>query len=284
MWQASTIGARALLRYIRSVDHPAKIRIVRQVARWSFADGVPLTADTGPHIKVEVDDFVGWAILREGAYEPYTLARAAKILANGGTLVDVGANIGLFTTYLGVLPRVRCVSIEPHPSNFLKLRRNVRLNPSANVACSHLALSSKEELLDLEEINPGNSGTVRVYSADAYATKETFTVAACTLQQVLENAKLQGVTLLKIDVEGFEFSVLEGLNWQGQYRPQNVLIEFSDYTARFRGSGRKSLAHFFLEKGYVGYTVQGQPLSPTESTVEDNAWFRDKALTAERQG
>jgi FkbM family methyltransferase len=176
------------------------------------------------------------------------------------------------------------VSIEPHPSNFLKLRRNVRLNPSANVACFHLALSSKEELLDLEEINPGNSGTVRVYSADAYSTKETFTVAACTLQQVLENAKLQGVTLLKIDVEGFEFSVLEGLNWQGQYRPQNVLIEFSDYTARFGGSGRKSLAHFFLEKGYVGYTVQGQPLSPTESTVEDNAWFRDKALTAERQG
>jgi FkbM family methyltransferase len=170
------------------------------------------------------------------------------------------------------------VSIEPHPSNFTKLQNNVRLNPSVKVRLSHLALSKTAALLELEDGNPDNSGTVRVYSAGAPSTTDIFTVAAHPLEQVLAHTRLDSLTLLKIDVEGFEFSVLEGLNWEGQYRPQNVLIEFSDYTKRFGGDGRQSMVRFFSERHYTGYTVKGQPLSYDENPTEDNAWFRDSLV------
>lgn len=273
MWRATGILGKLLVRYIRTADHPGKLRIVRQIATSLFEEGIPLTADNEARIEVDPHDFIGWTILNQGAYEPRTLQRAASILENGGTFVDAGANIGLFTVYLGILPNVACVSVEPHPANFLKLRRNLTLNPSVHACCCHLALSNKEETLELEEINPANSGTVRVYSDDAFATRNSFAVAAFPLQSILAYAKLEGVTLLKVDVEGFELNVLKGLDWRGRYRPENVLLEFTDYGARLNG-GRKSILRFLSERGYSAYTVEGQPLSDFDHPTEDNAWFR----------
>jgi hypothetical protein len=81
-----------------------------------------------------------------------------------------------------------------------------------------------------------------------------------------------------MDVEGFELDALGGLDWNGRYRPQNVIIEYSDYGARFTGGGKESLLKFFRERGYSGSDVDGQPLGHGISPVEDNAWFRDTSL------
>ncbi len=80
---------------------------------------------------------------------------------------------------------------------------------------------------------------------------------------------------MKIDVEGYELPILEGLDWQGSLRPRNVIIEFTDYSARAMGNGRKSVLEFFTARGYEGFTVDGKPLSLEQNTLEDNAWFRD---------
>lgn len=280
MWRAVTLPGRLLLRYIRGFDHPGKIRVVRTIARNLFREGILLSASNGARIRAEASDFIGWAMLRTGAYEPRTLTRAAMILANGGYFVDAGAHMGLFTVYLGSLPGVTCVCIEPHARSFVKLQKNVRLNHTLTVRAYHGALSDRGELLDLEEISPGNSGTVRVHSDDKHSTKDIVIVAACPLQHVLEHVDLESVTLLKMDIEGFELRALEGLDWQGKRRPRNVIVEFSDYTSRFDGQGRSSLLRFFADKGYSAYSVDGQPLSDTDSPTEDNAWFRDDSGTA----
>ena len=187
----------------------------------------------------------------------------------------MGANAGLFTVYLGVLVQVKCLSIEPAPQTFALLRRNCSLNPSLAVSLSHLAVSREAELLELEEINATNSGTVRVHSPDAHATGPRFTVSAVPLEYLLSHFGITSVTLLKIDVEGFELSVLRGVDWNGPRRPKNVIVEFTDYTSRFDGNGRSSLLQFFSERGYTGKTVLGQPLSSVDQAIEDNAWFSD---------
>lgn len=172
------------------------------------------------------------------------------------------------------MPGVSCLSIEPSPLTFAKLRRNLGLNPSVHAKLFHLALSSRPELLEIDEISASNSGTTRVHSDDAYASgSERYTIAACTLEEVLAHHDTDKISLLKVDVEGFEFSVLEGLDWSGRHRPRHVLIEFTDYTERFGNGGRRALTDFFADRGYVPRTVDGEPLLPDGMPPEDNAWF-----------
>jgi len=85
----------------------------------------------------------------------------------------------------------------------------------------------------------------------------------------------QGSDFKTIDVEGYELPILEGIDWQSSLRPQNVIIEFTDYSSRFMGSGRKTLLEFFTAQGYEAFTVNCKPLSLEQNLLEDNAWFRD---------
>lgn len=179
----------------------------------------------------------------------------------------------------GVLPEVQCISIEPHPGNFCRLQGNVRSSSLSRCRLFHVALATKAALLELEAINTANTGTVRVHSNDQFATGHRITVAAISLDELMQYSRAIEITLLKIDVEGYELPVLDGLDWFGQHRPQHVLIEFSGYEARFSGKGREDLLSFFAAKGYVGYSVEGLPLAASDDPAEHNAWFRDARNT-----
>ena len=278
-WHATNLVGRLLVAYLRAFDHPGKLRLIRKIFSVCYRNGFPLVSGRGARMLVDAGDFIGWALLKEGAYEPKTLERAALILRDGGTLVDIGANVGLFTVFLGVLPHVECISIEPHPGNFCRLQDNVRSSSLSRCRLFHVALTTKAALLELEAINAANTGTVRVHSNDQFATNNCITVAAISLDELMQYSRAIEITLLKIDVEGYELPVLDGLDWFGQHRPQHVLIEFSDYGARFSGKGREDLLSFFSAKGYVGYSVEGLPLAASDDPAEHNAWFRDARTT-----
>ena len=84
-WVGSTLSARIFVRYCRSGNHPCKLRIIHALARFFFSDGVPLKSDNGAFIKILADDFIGWKLIKDGAYEPETLSRSAELLGPGGS-------------------------------------------------------------------------------------------------------------------------------------------------------------------------------------------------------
>ena len=275
-WNATSSLTRTFLRYLRSYDHPGKLRLVRNFLSFFYRQGFVLKAGNGALIQVDEKDFIGWALLKDGAYEPQTLSRAATLLKDGGVFVDVGANVGLFTTFLGVLPAVHCLSIEPDPANFIRLRRNVLLCGLVNCKLINAAIGSSARLLDLEEINSKNTGTVRVQSNDTLSSGNCITVSAISFDDLFAHAGVDGIVLLKIDIEGYELPALNGLDWHGKYRPQHVLIEFSDYGDRFSGTGRADILKFFTDMNYSGYSVAGESLLVGDDPIEHNAWFIDR--------
>ena len=277
-WRPTDPLARVLARYLSAPDHPAKLRIVRSLFRRSYPDGVLVKNSDNALLRLDPTDFIGWSILRTHHYEGKTLTRAKSILARGGVFVDVGANVGLYTCALGRLPGVRCISVEPDARMFCRLVQNVALNkPTLRAKLFHMALSKQPELLEFETGGGGNDGLAHVKVQRTLPTEcdedNSYSVAATTLQQVLDAAGTQDIDLLKIDVEGYELSVLAGVDWSGRLRPRNVLIEFTDYSARILGDGRLSIIKFFEERGYVGRTVAGETLTATSNPPEDNAWF-----------
>ena len=154
-------------------------------------------------------------------YEPEVAGRIGEILRPGMTFCDVGANIGVFTL-LGaraVGPSGRVVAFEPVPANSEVLKRNIRLNGYENVLVIEKAVSDRAGTaqLHLSEF----CGCHSLVPNPARALGKTVTVETVRLDEI---DSLKSIDLLKIDAEGAEMAVLQGL---GSRPPRHVILEMN---------------------------------------------------------
>ena len=133
------------------------------------------------------------------------------------SVVDAGANIGSFTTYVKwVIPSARVIAIEPSPSNLEYLKKNLSLFTPQEVEIMPVALGASEGSLRLagstsDSLRTGPSGDSEV--------------EVKTLGQVLAN---RPVDLLKMDIEGSEVAVLKAAV-TALTKVRRVAIEYHRY-------------------------------------------------------
>jgi FkbM family methyltransferase len=130
------------------------------------------------------------------------------------TVVDIGANRGQFTLFsLSRFPNARIISFEPQPEangRFRKVFEGVR-----NVTLHPLAVGPQSARMDLHVTARNDSSSflsVGSRQREEFGTSEVgkITVDVRRLDEVLSEADLVAPALLKIDVQGFEASVLKG--------------------------------------------------------------------------
>jgi FkbM family methyltransferase len=135
-----------------------------------------------------------------------------------GTVIDLGANIGLFSLRAAPLAE-RVVALEPVEDNAAVARINlaaelaserVRLVPKAAAARSGDNLR-----LFVCRDNPAVHSVSRPFAAN-WGSEEELAVPTVSLADLIEEERIDRVGLLKCDVEGSEYDVVEGL-------PKNVL-------------------------------------------------------------
>jgi FkbM family methyltransferase len=157
---------------------------------------------------------------------------------SGGTFVDVGANIGVYTLIASEVGNVRVVSVEPHPGTFALLEENVRLNARCNVYCVNNALSQRAGELRFTDYQ--ERAVNRVISGGENGGGE-LRVASRRFDDLCREF---GVVpdFVKIDVEGHECAVLEGF---GDFRAgaKIILIE---------GGERQEVREWMKAAGYTG--------------------------------
>jgi len=155
--------------------------------------------------------------------------RSAGTLRAGGMFIDVGANIGALAVYAlksGVFSKV--IAAEPDPHNFAILKRNVALNGfEQRVHAIEAAVSNTNGHLMLAR-HRKNYGAHSVEGSARINATQTITVDAVTLDEVLRQQDVapEEVALVKIDVEGHELSVLEGMGSLLQARVP-ILVELT---------------------------------------------------------
>jgi hypothetical protein len=67
-----------------------------------------------------------------------------KLLQDGDTIFDIGANIGWYSCHMAKkLPKAKIYSFEPIPETFEKLNKNITINDITNVVLNNIAFSSK---------------------------------------------------------------------------------------------------------------------------------------------
>jgi FkbM family methyltransferase len=124
------------------------------------------------------------------------------MIETGDRVLDVGANIGYFTAYFAskVGPSGKVFAIEPEPTNFSELSRFVQRNPRLEsvVQLYNLAAGETDGVLEFSE---GINGRV--------ANQGNSISVSC---RPIDSLNLDPIDLVKIDVEGFEGQVLNGMN------------------------------------------------------------------------
>jgi FkbM family methyltransferase len=120
----------------------------------------------------------------------------------GGVVIDAGAHVGLFSLLASTRART-VIALEPHAANLELLESNVVQNSVENVELQLTALGGVSGSVGF--IHGEHSGSGRLCAESDAAPSST--VAAVTLDDLLEYH--QSIALLKLDIEGAEFDVLE---------------------------------------------------------------------------
>ena len=151
------------------------------------------------------------SISHYGTYEKLEAKIMEEKIKVGNITVDVGANIGLHTLNMAriVGNTGRVFAFEPDPSNFEILEKNVKINNYQNIILEQKAVGDKHGRTTLyQSDNPGNH---RLFPLTKQA-KGQIQVELTSLDKYFTDSNLANkINFIKIDVEGFEFSVLKGM-------------------------------------------------------------------------
>lgn len=207
----------------------------------------------------DLRDTVAREVCFTGRYEPQETQLAARVLSAGMTAVDVGANWGYFTLAAAhwVGPSGRVVAFEPEPRLFRMLSSNVSRNRLRHVTTRPLAVAARAGRVDLvafEEAG-GNWGTSQTVAAAGDGGCD-----AVGLDDQLDREKVGIVDLLKIDVEGAEGDVIEGMARgiaSGRYR--YVLLECHADRLEARAQSIEQCVAPFVAAGYTVRAIEHTP-------------------------
>lgn len=279
-WQGDGWVARACLFYARSFpDHPAKIRVFRWLGRTLFPHGLPLVGHSDTRIRVDSNDYIGHHIAFSLAYEPLSIALAKRLLAGGGMFLDVGANFGLYTCPIARLPGVQCIAVDASATAFSMLQANLRLNPGIDVRAINVGLGREPGLLVLETPILDNLGTTRVTAVNTQGAEGSCMVACMRLGDLMADLGVDHVEVMKIDVEGFEAQVMQGMDLAASYGPRHIIMEHS-VNMSSAWHDPLNCHSMLLANGYRPYTVTGVPYSSEMHVPEENIWWSRDATCA----
>jgi FkbM family methyltransferase len=249
-------------------------RVVRRAMSLSGRPNISMYRRGGIQWELDLRQGIDFAIFLQGGFEPSTLREYGRLVKEGDTVFDIGANIGAHTLPLAefVGPHGVVAAFEPTDYAFNKLQRNLALNPTLaqRVTAVQALLVGAAELQKPEAIPsswslvpPGLSENIHPVHKGTYNSLSGAT--AIQLDQWVEEKNIDRLDFVKIDVDGFEIDVLEGARQTlKRFRPP-IMMEFAPYVFRERGRTFNELVTLLRQEGYQAREVHGRVLELSPS-------------------
>jgi FkbM family methyltransferase len=265
-------------RYLRSRDHPAKLRIINWVRQLLKLEVLIAETKVGL-MRLNINDLVQTNLFFHGLYEPQTVELITRLLAKGDCFVDVGANVGQYSlAAAGCVGREGCVvAIEPNPENCVDLLMNRRLNDYLEIIqVVTTAADEKESLLSFALPPPSNRGASREINRNITSDDDLYLVPGFRLTEIVGALSIRRIDVVKIDVEGSELRVLKGLLEQRSVpHPKHIVFEFIPEHFSYGGSPIE-LLKYLEDRKYEILTIVGDRYRFGEPIPEENLWARQR--------
>ena len=180
------------------------------------------------------NNYTRWRVDTFFSKEPDTLEWIGGF-ARGEVMVDVGANVGMYTLWAAVTRGVRVYAFEPESQNFALLYQNIVRNGLTRQVTGYCAALSDEQrfsLLYLSEFVPGSSvhtfGAAQDYKLERRPSETVQGSIATTLDHLVASGVVPVPHHIKIDVDGFEHKVIAGSrNVLADPGVKSVLVEIN---------------------------------------------------------
>jgi FkbM family methyltransferase len=149
--------------------------------------------------------------LSPAQYEQHFEGQILAAIQPGDCVWDVGANVGFYSKKFSQLagPMGRVYAFEPSPINLGRLRQAV--GALANVTLLPLALGNREDRVSFEQGADELGATSRVTTPAGPTAPSGTLVELTTGDKVIASGQAASPQVIKIDTEGFELDVLQGL-------------------------------------------------------------------------
>lgn len=235
-------------------------RIVRPHFLWRDMQ-VDARAKFGAVFAGTMRDMIHQRLYFFGVWEPNLTALFRSRLGPGDVVIDVGANVGTHTLLAAALvgPSGRVHAIEASPSVFRRLEANIARNRAGNVVAYNLAAVDMAQQITVflhADHNLGRSTIVPTLAEADHSSAEA-TIPGLPLGDIVGGDVLARARLIKIDVEGAEWVVLQGLLRDIALLPPAAEIVVEVNVEQLRADGRtlRELLATFGAHGFVGLRV-----------------------------
>ncbi len=158
-------------------------------------------------------------------------------------IIDAGAQAGFFILYCRALnPEVKVYALEPDEENLQLLEEHLQINKLENVGVIPGALAGKSGLRDYYISHDSHNHSL--FKVLVPKITKNIKIKVYNLDDWLKEKGIESVSLLKLDIEGAEYEVLENFtHWD---KIKNIALEYHD----FGENNHKQLETLLLQKGY----------------------------------
>ncbi|QDT08779.1 FkbM family methyltransferase [Planctomycetes bacterium K23_9] len=230
----------------------------------------------GSAIHLQLNDYGGRSMYYFGDYDPKITKILKKLLRPGDNVIDIGANFGLISLMAAKLvgPRGQVHAFEPQVGLASLIEAAAADNDYRHLLVHPIALSDADGEAEMF-LSPGVTGAASLVRDDlAGVQSESVRVAAAGAY--FDSLGLAKTRLVKIDVEGHEYTVLKAAEpWLSKHRPDAILFETQDYDTPLAD---RPVLRLLEPLGYEFYPITKSRLRfnllPSESL---SPWARDHA-------
>lgn len=188
--------------------------------------------------------------------ETYLISRLMLNDSNSNkVMVDVGAHHGSSLSPFAQ-NGWRVYAFEPNSINRKKLVASH--GKKANVTIDTRAVGDsvqKNVAFFTSEVSTGISGMLAFHPSH----EEAGLVDVTTVKNIIEENSITKINFLKIDVEGYDLSVLRGVPWE-THKPDVIECEFEDAKTKLLGHNWRYICDYLVEKGYTVYVSEWHPI------------------------
>jgi len=219
--------------------------------------------------KMYLDPTDALDLRKNKTFEKFETELVKKEIKKGDIVLDIGANIGYYTLVFSQIVGTegRVFAFEPDPNNFALLKKNIEINNLKNVVLIQKAVSDVSNPLSLY-LCDYNHAQHRIYPSSR--CNEKITVESTIIDDYFSEKEFcNKINFVKIDVEGAEYDVIEGMQKTLKSNPElKILCEFSPKQIREHELKPEDVLEQLLRSNFKIYpiTTAGEKIIPIDYT------------------